>query len=109
MEKDDFRFNELLHHHINSFDMLKKSKPAYNSEEIYPLNPYAAEYLISVSERYAQNDRTVFSFMAKVVSAFLEQKLEQNNGLINLVNPDQVMEHFKDIILGKRSELTRAI
>lgn len=108
LEKDAFHFNELLHHHTNSFDMLKKNKPAYNSEEIYPLNPYAAEYLISVSERYAQNDRTVFSFIAKVVSAFLELKPEQNNGLINLINPDLVMEHFKDIILNKRSELTRA-
>ena len=108
LEKDSLRFNQLHHQHINSFDMLKKNKPAYNYEEIYPLNPYAAEYLISVSERYAQNDRTVFSFVARVVSAFLEQKTEQNNGLINLVNPDQVMEHFKDIILDKRAELTRA-
>ncbi|HEY5588153.1 MAG TPA: hypothetical protein VIK86_04255 [Candidatus Paceibacterota bacterium] len=58
-----------------------------------PFHPFSIKYLRLLSQRYAQENRTIFQFMADVVGRKINEDMIDNNQL-NLVTPDYVYDYF---------------
>lgn len=107
LHQNNNEFRKLYLEHKNCFDQLKSMRPAMQTEATYPLNPYATDYLLNISEKYAQNDRTVFSFIEEVLAPFLQLGVLKDNAMLNLLGPERVMDYFEERILKEREELAK--
>ena len=82
-------------HDDGLFEMNEKShKDIY--EGCFPLNPFTVLSLIRVSEKVAQNERTLFTFLAKEEKYTLYDFI--NRGKVSLMNIDWVYDYFKIVL-----------
>lgn len=107
--KDVEKFKLIKFENSNIFDDYLKVNSYAKLEDIYPINPFTLEYLVKISERYAQGDRTLFSFIDEKLRAFIETNdvLYDGNHL-NLLGIDAIMETFESDILHGREEFAKA-
>lgn len=81
-------------------------------ERVYPLHPTVLYLLPLVSERVAQNDRTLFHFLCDSglhgLPAFLSEPVIQR-GRPNLLTVDRMYPYFAEAIASARQEEIRAI
>lgn len=105
---DKNNFNKLKLDNINSFTSYDKSLDTYKLDKVYPINPHAIDYLIRISENYAQGDRTLFSFVDENLRKFVEQKDVLTNGQLNLLGLNEIFDSFEKAIFGKREEFIKA-
>lgn len=67
-------------------------------EGSYPLHPVATFILPRLSERIAQNERTLFTFLSakgeNTLSSILD---EQKNDKVEFVTPDQIFDYFEPL------------
>lgn len=61
----------------------------------FPLTPLAAYALLHISERVAQNERTIFTFLADDGQGSLSWLLERNEE--NWVGVDKIYDYFKSM------------
>lgn len=73
-------------------------------DDCYPLHPITIYLLIKINEKVAQNERTLFTFLAK----------ESPNSLLNVINkdadetlimPDVVFDYFEQLLLSEKDNV----
>lgn len=107
--KNDDKFKLIKFENSNIFDEYSKVNDYAQLGDIYPINPFTLEYLVRVSEKYAQGDRTLFSFIDEKLRAFVETNnvlLKDNH--LNLLSVDAIMGTFETDILSGREEFAKA-
>ena len=64
----------------------------------YPLHPVSTFILPRLSERVAQNERTLFTFLSSEGTATLPSFLEKNDGKeFSLITPDLIYDYFEPL------------
>lgn len=71
-----------------------------NMDRVYPIHPHAIPSIIKVSGRFAQNERTIFSFFAEAVNRKLGEPVVKDERL-NLVTTREIYDYFIDTISEK--------
>lgn len=108
--KDEMKFNEFWNEHKDDYGKYYDgSYFIYNNlylkeefeEEIikgcFPLSPYTTYALPSVSEKVAQNERTLFTFLSKLDNNSLLDVIRNNKGEKELVTIDNLYEYFEPL------------
>lgn len=73
--------------------------------ECYPIHPLSLNYLKSVTENFAQKERTIFQFVAEELKAKkLYENILDESGNLNLIKAKDVFDFFKSEIRQKRSD-----
>ncbi len=101
-------FNNYLKKNGEFFDAIKTNSLFKNIDNIetilfkgcFPLNPFAALALINLSEKIAQNERTLFTFIADEDTYSLKSFI--NNNETEFLNIDVLYDYFK-VILKKEN------
>ncbi|KGN00916.1 hypothetical protein Z969_09155, partial [Clostridium novyi A str. 4570] len=65
--------------------------------ECFPLNPTVVYALPRISEKVAQNERTLFTFLAKDEKGSLIKFVNNNNGKMELLTLDFVYDYFETL------------
>jgi len=97
MHKDDY-----ARYYDGSFSIYSN---LYSEEEFqeniiqgcFPLSPYATYALPVVSEKVAQNERTLFTFLSKLDNNSLLDVIKNNKGEKELVTIDNLYEYFEPL------------
>ena len=63
----------------------------------FPLHPVSTFILPRLSERVAQNERTLFTFLSAEGAASLPGFLDKYNNDFNLMTPDQIYDYFEPL------------
>lgn len=103
-DKFEKYFNEYFRNNINFYDEMKKLsifKDLSNIEDVlykgcFPLNPITVYTLIELSEKIAQNERTLFTFLTDDDSNSLKSFIYTNNK--TLFNVNKVYDYFKPLL-----------
>lgn len=64
----------------------------------FPLHPVSTFILPRLSERVAQNERTLFTFLSAEGSATLPAFLDKYENDFSLVTPDQIFDYFEPLL-----------
>ena len=64
----------------------------------YPLNPITLYLLIRISERVAQNERTLFTFLIKESENSLSKIIKQNYKY-DYIMPSLIFDYFKNVLI----------
>lgn len=109
IERDKTLFSKLKFENSNIFDKYKEINDYADLKDIYPLNPYTLEYLVKISEKYAQGDRTLFTFIDLDLRKYIEQNEVMLKGnQLNLVSVDAVMDCFGSTLVKGETEFAKA-
>lgn len=65
--------------------------------KVYPIHPHTVKSIIRVSSKYAQNERTIFSFFAQAVNRKLGEPVIVEERL-NLITAGEIFDYFIDSI-----------
>jgi hypothetical protein len=80
---------------------------------IFPVHPTASFLLPVISEKVAQNDRTLFHFMGDSgpdgLPSFLAKESVEHDGRPNLLTSDRLFPYFAPIIASSRHEEVRTV
>lgn len=108
-------------------DFYKKNKSFYeetkdnnvfrnteNIEEIlfkgcFPLNPITTYSLIELSEKIAQNERTLFTFLTDDDTNSLKSFIDNGNNTNRLFNIDKIYDYFKPLLKKSNETLLKEI
>lgn len=63
----------------------------------FPLHPYSTYALPIISEKVAQNERTLFTFLSKDEHGSLINLVNNNNGEFNLITLDVLYDYFETL------------
>lgn len=99
IENNSKKYDELLD---DSYDIYKH---LYSLHEFYdyiakgcfPLNPYSTYVLPRISEKVAQNERTLFTFLSKDERNSLIEFVRNNNGNLELININNIYDYFENL------------
>lgn len=108
--KDQSKFNEFWNIYKDDYVTYYNSSYSiysniYSEEEFqeniikgcFPLSPYATYALPIVSEKVAQNERTLFTFLSKLDNKSLLDVIRNNKGEKELVTIDSLYEYFEPL------------
>ena len=73
--------------------------------KVYPIHPHTVSSIISVSSKFAQNERTIFSFFAESVNKKLKEPVIKDQRL-NLITTSDIYNYFIDTI-SERNEILK--
>ena len=74
----------------------------------YPLNPITVYAVINLSEKIAQNERTLFTFLTDDDITSLKYYI-RNNESNELFNIDRIYDYFKNIFKKERDQLIKEV
>ncbi|GIM28836.1 hypothetical protein CPJCM30710_15020 [Clostridium polyendosporum] len=94
--------NSLYKRISNSYELFKET---YSEEEFkewievgcFPLNPISTFALPKISEKVAQNERTLFTFLCKNEIHTLTDFINKNSGKFQLLNLDMIFDYFENL------------
>jgi hypothetical protein len=94
------RFNELAERFIANklLDANNKDEIDYAIYGCYPLHPISTFILPRLSEKVAQNERTLFTFLSSEDRHTLSSFLLNSNGAFSLLTPDYLYDYFKPLL-----------
>lgn len=82
-----------------------EKKYEHKFDDFYPIHPATLEYLMPISEIYAQKTRTTLGFIKEIVKEkYFSKDIEENNRL-NLVNLSDLFEAFVEAIENKKPDI----
>lgn len=90
------KYEEVLSecHRIGLFDDIQNYEEAI-VKGCFPLNPVSAYTLTRVSEKVAQNERTLFTFLAKDEKGSLKRFINAHEADIKFLTIDYIYDYFK--------------
>ena len=95
--KNYTRFND-LENQVVDFGLLSRDEAEVATRGCYPLHPVSTFILPRLSERIAQNERTLFTFLAadepSSLSAFIQKTVER----FPLLTPDALYDYFEPLL-----------
>lgn len=94
------RLNELTNECYRLFNGLYKTDDYYKEivKNCFPLHPYTTYSLPIVSEKVAQNERTLFTYLSKNEHNSLIEFINENNGELELVTLDKLYDYFEGLL-----------
>lgn len=87
------------------FRELSKDELARMVGGAYPLHPLASFILPRLSERVAQNERTLFTFLAADGDSTLRSFLRQQTQAFSLLTPDYIFDYFRPLLAKETGAL----
>lgn len=111
IEKNKSKWNVFITKNKNEFETLRdcySHQPLFEDSteaeiksvvyDCYPLHPVSTFILPRLSERIAQNERTLFTFISSVGSSTLTEFLKQHNESdFSLLTPDVIYDYFEPL------------
>lgn len=115
IKKEPKFWKKFLTDNKEKFEILNKLVDKYNLlenddlkkklvEGCYPLHPLTAFILPRLSEKIAQNERTLFTFLSSSQKNSLKKFINNNQDKFNLVTPDYIYDYFEPIIKNESYE-----
>lgn len=114
LNRDDVLFGEYAKRHQSQFVALKQMvgkdasfaaikipHPEDLVEKCYPLHPYALLLLPRISELVAQNERTIFTFLASMERYSLPYFLRTSEADFPIIEPDYIYDYFEKLFKGE--------
>jgi hypothetical protein len=102
LDKDVDKYVGYQQLHKSSFDSLRdvlnqldSNLPTSLVTKVYPLHPYTMVLLPKVAEKLAQNERTIFTFLASHEQHSVSHYVRVSNDLFGIVTPDVVFDYFE--------------
>ncbi|MGL6066600.1 MAG: BREX system ATP-binding domain-containing protein [Cetobacterium sp.] len=88
-------------------DYISTLEKKYNQKfvDFYPIHPSTIEYLMPISQIYAQKTRTTLGFIKEVVKEKYFSKEVEEDEKLNLVNLSDLFEAFEEAIENKKPEI----
>lgn len=97
--RDDFRSLEDRYREHPAFDDVMVDGEFGLAVQCYPLHPVSTYILPRLSERVAQNERTLFTYISKAGTATLNSRIEEeNDDEFYLVTPDHIYDYFEPLL-----------
>lgn len=108
-------FNTFYNKYLNTYDEIKSLTIFKNVDKIedilyrgcYPLNPLTVYCLIQLSEKIAQNERTLFTFLTDDDQNGLKYFISNNSK--GLFNVSKIYDYFRPLFKKETTELIRNI
>ena len=98
IESNKAKFDELSHKYKGHVLFTDVTDFTNFIEETYPLHPVSTYILPRLSERVAQNERTLFTFLSANTEATLPAFLENyNENDFQLITPDLIYDYFEPL------------
>ena len=99
------------------YEELKDNNVFRNTEKIeeilfkgcFPLNPITTYSLIELSEKIAQNERTLFTFLTDDDTNSLKSFIDNGNNTNRLFNIDKIYDYFKPLLKKSNETLLKEI
>jgi hypothetical protein len=88
-------FDSLYEKYRKYFGALLNRYP--DMSRVYPIHPHSVKSIIRVSGKFAQNERTIFSFFAQAVNKKLREPVIMDERL-NLITTGEIYDYFIDSI-----------
>lgn len=101
---DRITFKNYANKYHNFIEKLESKYP-FKFEDFYPIHPATLDYLMPISEIYAQKTRTTLGFIKEIVKEKYFAKPIEENGKLNLVTLSDLFENFQDAIENKKPEI----
>lgn len=111
IEKDPYKWDDFCKTHKNNFDRLKQryqKHPVFSDGKrelktaifgCYPLHPASTFILPRLSERVAQNERTLFTFLSSEGVSTLPSFLKNyDDKKFDLITPDIIYDYFEPLL-----------
>lgn len=92
---DRYAFDGLYEKYRKYFGALPSRYP--DMARVYPIHPHTVKSIIRVSAKFAQNERTIFSFFAQAVNRKLGEPVIMEERL-NLITTGEIYDYFIDCI-----------
>jgi len=99
---DRNKFSNLQAKYREYFGALPSRYP--DMAKVYPIHPHTVNSIISVSSKFAQNERTIFSFFAETVNRKLREPVIKDERL-NLITTGDIYNYFIDTISERNAIL----
>jgi len=100
--KDEYkdRINEIRYNMLSIKLFQDLSSDLFNKliEGVYPLNPSATFCLVKLSERLAQNERTMFTFLCSEENLALKSYISRKYAEFPLFNVELVYDYFENLM-----------
>lgn len=93
--KDNKEKFESIKNIIEKNKLIDKEKIKIIEEGCYPLHPITAFILPRLSEKIAQNERSLFTFLSANQKKSLNEFLKNDNGEFCLLTPDYLYDYFE--------------
>ena len=90
--KDSFKEVNEIFNFSNLFD---NGEQNLITKQCFPLNPITTYALPRVSEKVAQNERTLFTFIAKDEPGSLGRIIKENTGTMDILNLNTLYDYFE--------------
>lgn len=108
-------FDTFYNKYLNTYDEIKSLTIFKNVDKIedvlyrgcYPLNPLTVYCLIQLSEKIAQNERTLFTFLTDDDQNGLKYFISNNS--IGLFNVSKIYDYFRPLFKKETTEVIRNI
>lgn len=97
-QKNNKSYFEVLKERFTKNQLFDKHEADSVIEGCYPLHPLSTFILPRLSERVAQNERTLFTFLAAKEKRALSAFLEMTHGDFPLLTPDCLYDYFEPLL-----------
>lgn len=107
LEKEQFKNNISI---SSAFDLFKYNEEDYRNyivEGCFPLNPFSTYALPIISEKVAQNERTLFTYLSKDEPNSLIDLVNDNEEEFDFVTIDRLYDYFEPLF--KKETFNEAI
>ena len=99
--------NKQFYSCITSLELFDDVNKEILCKECFPLNPLTTYSAINISEKIAQNERTLFTFISDSDSNSLASFIKNNND--GLMNVDKIYDYFSSLIEKSEDEEIRRL
>lgn len=111
-KKNNSKVNEIVYRAL-SIKLFENTPAVIRSElvnKLYPLTPTTAYALVNISNKFAQNERTIFNFLCSEGDNTLRTIISEDERDFPIINADAVYNFFEDIMKkeDKKSDIYKA-
>ncbi len=99
--------NKQFYSDITSLELFDDVNSEILCKGCFPLNPLTTYSAINISEKIAQNERTLFTFISDSDSSSLASYIKNNND--GLMNVDKIYDYFSPLIEKSEDEEIRRL
>ncbi len=99
LSKNENGFNEKIKQYYGIFKSLYTQEEYIRiiGEKCFPLNPISVFILPQISEKVAQNERTLFTYLSKNEKNTLAGFIDNNKGALEWLNVESIYDYFEDL------------
>lgn len=98
LKENNHKFKEHLNKASRIFDYSQKEYEEQIVEGCFPLSPYAVYALPIISEKIAQNERTLFTYLSKNEPYSLIEIISTETDEVDLVTIDMLYDYFESLL-----------